>query len=205
MWGRTDWYILQCKECDYVFAQTDDTWSEAYSHHDEDGQEHYELEHMYDYWPALSKRDKPEWIGDNSISGVKDVDALHTAMMELYGALNSNLPMLSAIGIRTCFDVASELLEVDPALTFVEKLDALMEAKHIREVDRKRLEVAVEAGNASAHRGWKPTANDLATTMTILEHFIFDAFVQPNRRKKLDEDALKMKGTVPPKPFRRKK
>ena len=189
-----------------MFAQTDVTTSEDYNqYYDEDGQEQCEMNHTYNYWPALSKRARPEWMGEYGLTGVNDVDALDTAMVELYGALNSNLPMLSAIGIRTCFDVASEVLEVDPALTFAEKLDALVETKRIREVDRERLETAVEAGNASAHRGWKPEPNDLATMMNILEHFVFDAFVQPNRRKQLDEDALKVKGITPPKPPRKKK
>jgi len=82
--------------------------------------------------------------------------------MEVYGALNANLPILSTIGIRTAFDVASDILKVDQGLTFAEKLDALAAGKHIREVDRERLATAVEAGNASAHCGWKPTATDLA-------------------------------------------
>ena len=138
-------------------------------------------------------------MGEYGLDDIKNVDALDAAMVELYGALNSNLPMLSAIGIRTCFDVASEFLEIDPTFTFAEKLNALVETKRIREIDRERLETAVDAGGASAHRGWKPKPDDLATMMTILEHFVFDAFVQPNRRKQLDEDALKVRGKVPPK------
>jgi hypothetical protein len=113
--------------------------------------------------------------------------------------------MLAAIGIRTCFDIASELLKVDPALSFAEKLDALVDAKHIRQLDRQRLETAVEVGNATAHRGWKPKAGDLDTMATVLEDFVFDAFVQPHRRKTLDEAAAKVRGTVPPKPTRKKK
>jgi hypothetical protein len=73
------------------------------------------------------------------------------------------------------------------------------------QLDRQRLETAVEVGNATAHRGWKPTAGDLDTMATVLEDFVFDAFVQPHRRKTLDEEAAKVRGTVPPKPVRKKK
>jgi Domain of unknown function (DUF4145) len=133
------------------------------------------------------------------------VDGLDSALRELYGVLNNDLSMLAAIGIRTCFDIASELLKVDPALTFAEKLDALVDAKHIRQLDRQRLETAVEVGNATVHRGWKPKAGDLDKMATVLEDFVFDAFVQPHRRKRLDEEAAKVRGTVPPKPTRKKK
>jgi len=134
-----------------------------------------------------------------------DVDGLNSALRELYGALENDLGMLAAIGIRTCFDIASELLKVDPALTFAEKLGALVDAKHIRQLDRQRLETAVEVGNATAHRGWKPRAGDLDTMTTVLEEFVFDAFVQPHRRRTLDEEAAKVRGTVPPKPTRKRK
>ncbi len=205
-WGRTDWYLLQCRGCDYVFAQTDVTTSEDYDHfYDEDGEAQCEQAHAYDYWPALSKRVKPDWMGEYGIDGLRDVDALDTALIELYGALNANLTMLAAIGIRTAFDVAAELLKVDKNLTFAKKLDALVGEKHIREVDRPRLKTAVEAGSASAHRGWKPSASDLATMMTILENFIFDTFVQPYRRAKLDEEAAKVRSTVPTRNARKEK
>jgi hypothetical protein len=205
-WGRTDWLLLQCRGCDYVFCQTDVTTSEDYDYHwDENGEEQCEQAHVYDYWPALSKRRKPDWMGEYGIDGLRDVDALDTALVELYGALNANLPMLAAIGIRTAFDVAGVLLKVDGDLTFAKKLDSLVQEKHIREVDRSRLETAVDAGSASAHRGWKPSAGDLSTMMTILENFIFDTFVQPYRRAKLDEEAAKVRSTVPIRLSHRKK
>ena len=204
-WGNTTWYILECRGCEHVFVQTVSINSEDMDQwYEPDGSTGGRYNEKLRYWPALSKRPRPEWMGDYGIDA-DDVDGLDGALLELYGALNNDLSMLAAIGIRTCFDIASELLKVDPALTFAEKLDALVEAKHIRQLDRQRLETAVEVGNATAHRGWRPEADDLDTMVTVLEDFVLDAFVQPHRRKTLDEKAAKVRGTMPPKPIRKKK
>jgi hypothetical protein len=204
-WGNTTWYILECRGCEHVFVQTvsinsedTDQWCEP------DGSTGGRYNEALEYWPALSKRRRPEWMSEYGIEA-DNVDELDSALRELYSALNNDLSMLAAIGIRTCLDIASELLKVDPALTFAEKLDALVDAKHIRQLDRQRLETAVEVGNATAHRGLKLKAGDLDTMATVLEDFVFDAFVQPHRRKTLDEKAAKIRGTVPKKRIRKKK
>lgn len=205
VWGNTAWYILECRGCEHVFIQTASTSSEDVDQwYEEDGSSGSLYNETLKYWPALSKRSYPDWMTEHGIEA-GDADALDSALLELYIALNNDLSIFSAIGIRTCFDIASELLKVDPGFTFAEKLDALVDGKHIREADRPRLDTAIEAGNATAHRGWKPQAADLETMMKVLEDFIFDAFVQPHRRKKLDDNAAKVRVTVPPRPPRRTK
>ncbi len=202
-WGNTTWYILECRGCEHVFAQTISTNSEDTEQWDgPNGPEGGHIETIQ-YWPALSKRPRPEWMSAYGIT--EGVYGLDDSLLELYGALDSGLNMLAAIGIRTCFDVASELLGIEPALTFAEKLDALVEAKHIRLVDRSRLETAVEAGNATTHRGWKPKASDLDAMATVLEDFVFGAFVQPHQRRILDAKAAKVRISVPERIPRRKK
>jgi hypothetical protein len=199
-WGETIWYTLQCRGCDHVFVQTVSTNSEAFDLSDaSDGSTECTYYEDIAYWPALSKRQRPDWMTEYSVDA-DNAAALHLALRELYGALNNDLNMLAAIGVRTCFDIASELLGVEPNLTFVEKLDALVGAKHIQPLDRERLDTAIEAGHASAHRGWRPQASDLDTMANILEDFVFNTFVQPYRRKKLNEKAASVRKTVPPKP-----
>jgi hypothetical protein len=41
--------------------------------------------------------------------------------------------------------------------------------------------------------------------MGVLDHFIQESFVAPARKKQLDDEAAKIKKTVPPKPPRTKK
>lgn len=196
---------MQCRGCDYVFVEKASSSSEDwYYETGADGERYPEVVESISYWPALSKRKKPDWMTDGGIDA-PNVDKLDVAMLELYGALNNDLNVLAGIAIRTCFDVASELLNVDPAATFKEKLDDLVEKGHIGVKDRERIETLVDAGSASAHRGWRPRSQDLSVMTEILEHFVHDAFVAPSRKAKLDAQASKMKENVPQKQQRKPK
>jgi hypothetical protein len=62
----------------------------------------------------------------------------------------------------------------------------------------EEFEVLINAGNASAHRGWKPSFNDIDPLMDTLEHFINDAFVTPHLRKASAERLAKVRSKVPP-------
>ena len=193
-WGRTTWRILQCRGCEHVFVQTNSIFSEDYEPTElEDGSTNETLK----YWPALSKRKMPEWMSSSGIT-VGNIGGLDPVLLELYTALDNDLHMLAGSGIRTAFDVASDLLGIDQGLTFGEKLDELVTMKLIGAVDKDRMAVLVDAGSAALHRGWRPTAEDLDAVMAVLEHFIFEAFVAPDRRRKLDEGAAKVKTKVPP-------
>jgi Domain of unknown function (DUF4145) len=193
----THWYLLRCRGCDHVFVMTVDTNSEDIDYfYEEDGSTGGTHTETLAYWPALSKRPLPDWIDQITVPN-KDSDLLNTYLNELYGALNGDLNTLSAIGIRTSFDIAAELLGVNENKTFKEKLEALEADGHIGALDLERLETLIEAGNASAHRGWRPKAEDLDTLMEVLEHFIHDAFVAPLKKKRLDAKAAAVKGKVP--------
>lgn len=126
-----------------------------------------------------------------------DKAPLKDALGELYGALENDLNTLASIGIRTTFDIASELLGVKPELTFTKKLDKLVELGHIGVVDRDRLDALVDAGSASAHRGWKPSQDEVSIMADVLEHFIHAAIVAPEDRKLLDQKAASIRKKVP--------
>jgi hypothetical protein len=192
----TEWRILECRGCGYVFVQTVATNSEDYDQdYDVDGSTTMTLNETIEYWPTLSKRNMPDWM----VRGItaKNGGRLNLSIRELYGALDNDLNRLAAIGMRMSFDIATELLGIDPALTFEKKLNELVSKGLIGIVDKDRLEVLVDAGSASAHRGWHPNAEDLRSMMDILEHFVETAFVEPSRRKALDAKAAKVKTGVP--------
>jgi hypothetical protein len=92
--------------------------------------------------------------------------------------------------MRTVFDRASELLGVNPAKSFAKKLDQLHEARQISSAEKKHLEVLAGAGGAAAHRGWEPGPEQLATLVSIMEHFV-NSFI-------LKEDVAKLEGSIPP-------
>lgn len=90
----------------------------------------------------------------------------------------------------------SELLKVDPAKSFREKLDDLLSAGHIGGSEKEHLDILTNAGSAAAHRGWSPTLDDLSTLMDIAERFMYRAFVMDVRVKKVARN-------IPPKPQRK--
>lgn len=200
----TTWFILVCRGCEHVFIQTHSTNSEDYyDYYDEEGEHQREHNEVIQYWPARSKRELPDWMTAGGIEAEGDkIDRLSVSMRELYGALDSDLNMLAAIGIRTSFDIAAELLGAEERLPFEKKLTFLVEHKIIREAERDHLAVLVDAGSASAHRGWKPTSEELNTLMETIESFIYDSFVVPKRRNEAAQKIAKMKENVPPRAIR---
>jgi hypothetical protein len=198
------WRILKCRGCGYVFIQMAASNSEDYDQeYDVDGSTNITLNETFEYWPALSKRKMPDWM-ENGIEA-KNAAPLKHSMRELYGALENDLNRLAAIGMRMSFDIATERLGVGPERSFKEKLNELVSKGFIGIVDKERLEVLVDAGSASAHRGWSPTMEDLRSMMDILEHFVETAFVEPFRRRALDAKAAKVKTGVPKRKTRVKK
>lgn len=197
----TDWFILECRGCEHVFALTVSTNSEDVDYdYGPDGEIVSFYPETLDFWPSRSKRDRPIWLSEIALDDV-DTSPLEQSLSELYGALDNDLFSLAGIGVRTTFDIASELLGVDTSLTFAKKLDALVDGGHIGKADRSHVETLIDAGSASAHRGWRPTAGDLKTMMDVLEYFILSAFVEPERRKRRSEEVSRLK--PPPKPSRK--
>jgi hypothetical protein len=194
----TSWYLFQCRGCEHVFVQTVYTDSENIDwQYGPNGEtEGYAVETMR-YWPALAKRRRPEWITAHGIDSDHNVRALDDSLFELYGALDNDLTILAAIGIRTSFDIASELLGIAPELRFQEKLKELVNLGHIGTVDKEHLDALIDAGSASAHRGWQPTTEDLNTMMEVLENFLHASFVAPKKQKHLQDKVSKMRKTVP--------
>jgi hypothetical protein len=102
------------------------------------------------YWPAsATKQDHLDW-------GKLSDGILINLLKSVYIALEHDLKVLAAIGMRTVFDRASELVGVDPTKSFTKKLEQLYNEGHIGATERERLEILTDAGSAAAHRGWEP-------------------------------------------------
>ena len=209
--GNFDWtmtlYLLVCRGCNFAFSQSVSTDSESYNDYYD-----YNGEHCRDYdetiltWPAKSKRERPDWFKHYHIEGhLIDTIALSAALNELYRALDAELLVLSSIGIRTAFDVASETLGIEPSLPFAKKLDELVTSGKILTSQQEKLQVLVEAGSASAHRGWKPETEQVDVQMDILEEFIYNCMVLPSREKKKDDKVAALKKSVPQKSAKKTK
>jgi hypothetical protein len=186
--------ILQCPACETVYHQTIFTCSEDWDvvRNPHTGEEEYVYIEDIKHWPSPAKRPRPQWL--DRLPSV-DTD-LYRLLSDVYSALEIELDVLAAIGIRTTFDRGAELLSIDPAKTFGEKLDDLVAAGYIGSTERDALAAMTDAGSASAHRGWKPTAQQLETMLQLIEAFVHRNFI-------LRDDVSGLKNAVPARPRRR--
>jgi hypothetical protein len=191
VWGRLDYRILQCRGCNDVYFQVEEIFSEDQEvrANPVTGEGELYLPPKFTYWPPPPKRPKPDWIFQ-----LDDISLL-SLLEEIYAARNNDLDVLCAIGIRTAFDRASELLSVDPNQSFSAKLTELETRGDISRKDKETLDTLVDAGSAAAHRGWRPRQHELDTMMGIIEGFLQRKFI-------LEASASKMKQRVPQRPKR---
>jgi hypothetical protein len=127
--GNYDWwtnlYLLVCCGCDHVFAQSASSDSESFYPvgHDGEGNPEYESDEQIRTWPARFKRERPRWFDtfERHIEHERAED-LFSCLLQVYEALDHDLNILAAIGVRTTFDVASEILGIDPEAPFERKL-----------------------------------------------------------------------------------
>ena len=118
--------ILECCGCERVYFRRDRWFSEweTIGEHPITGEPRLEGGTETVYWPPPVSRRRPNWLHRIQESE-RDLGKL---LEELYAALDNDLRVLAAVAVRTVFDRASELLQVDPAIKFDEKLKNLQAA-----------------------------------------------------------------------------
>jgi hypothetical protein len=172
----------------------------VYSHeYDSQSGEWYPVSDLNDsYWPAVAGRKMPVWFEDTiKISTLKD-GRLREAMTDLYAALDADLYVYAAVGLRGCFEIAAECLGVEDQ-SFQNKLNKLLSTGSILPDDYDSLKVLIEAGHAAVHRGFRPDRPDIEAVTDVLESFIFNAFISPYRSMRAKEQAETIASKVPPK------
>jgi hypothetical protein len=188
--GSVDHSLLECRGCEKVFYETQSWDSESIDHYyNAQGETESKFEIRKATYPKPDTKTKPRWF--DAIHKVDD--QLHEILNEMYLAYDNDARILTAIGLRTALDRSTELLKIDPAKTFKEKLDELQANGWIGETEKDILEVVTDAGGAAAHRGWKPGGPDIAMLLTVMEVFLQKAFI-------VGKDALSIKKNIPAKP-----
>lgn len=115
------------------------------------------------------EREKPLWYGTLSSD-------LQSILDEVYLALSLRLRALTAMGLRTVIDMVCDDHVGDKG-GFSQKLDALENKGCINANEKAILEIAIDVGSASAHRGHNPSLEDLNTLIDIVEHLLHGVYV----------------------------
>lgn len=139
------------------------------------------------YYPPPVSRRVPPWRG-------KLPHELGSVLGEVYAALDADSRRLALMGARTAIDIA--LLEkVGDSGTFQEKLASLEKKGFVGKQNREILAAALDAGNAAAHRGFRPKPEDLATVMDIVENVLQSVYVLEGAAAKLRKATPKRQHT----------
>jgi Domain of unknown function (DUF4145) len=115
------------------------------------------------YPPQVSRR-LPDWH-DELPSEIQEL------LSEIYTALHSNSRRLALMGARTVIDMFV-LDKIGDVGTFKQKLQALVDEGYLGNQQRDILNVALEAGNAAAHRGYKPPSEVLSHVIDVVESLV---------------------------------
>lgn len=191
--GGVDHSLLQCRGCETVFYEHSSWNSEDIDYwYDENGDTQGEHPRTKTTYPKPESKTKPVWL-----DSIYKVDAqLRNILEEMYVAYDNQSYILASVGLRTALDRATEVLSIDPAISFEEKLDALVDGGWIGLTEREILDVVTNAGHAAAHRGWAPENHELTQLLSALELFLQKAFI-------VGKKALSLKTTIPAKPKRK--
>ena len=185
VWAHTTYRILECPACESVYCQSDFVFSEDMdiSQDPITGEIEYDYDHKIEHWPHTpqSKRKKPHWLEKILLVD----ESVYSLISSVYVALENDLSVLAAIGIRTVFDRTSEFVGIDPAKSFASKLSELVVLGKIGTDQRDILDILTDAGSAAAHRGWSPTPEELDTMLDVIESFLHNTFILGEAAKKL--------------------
>ncbi len=165
--------MLQCRGCDDVSMRIDH-WGSAYGETDPE------------FYPPRTSRRFPSWLWELPADWCG-------LLREVHGALHADSRRLAMMGARTVIDLY--LTEaVGNAGSFESRLGLLVSSGKLAPDDKATLKAALEAGNAAAHRGYNPRADDLDAVMDIVEHLL-QGFV-------LKHSAVSLQKNTPPRPPR---
>ncbi|WP_366140154.1 DUF4145 domain-containing protein [uncultured Marivita sp.] len=162
------WRILECGGCECVFFGSSCSDESVLG-----GPKYYPK-------PYGSPDDRALYL---TLFGDKEIASL---LSDFERCRTAKLFRPAAVMARTLFEYSAHVLGVAPNNTTLgQKLNALNETGHISLRERDDLDAIIQAGNAAAHRGWKPTENDIEVVALVLHSFLDRNFTNPNRVERL--------------------
>ena len=129
------------------------------------------------YFPPRIARQVPRWL-----TRVKDKE-ITSLLHEVYTALQADCARLAMMGCRTILD-RMMVAAVGDVGTFEQKLDQMVVEQLLAKPHRDVLHAAIDAGSASAHRGYLPPWPVLDHVVSIVEHLV-QASLLPHAAKEI--------------------
>ncbi|HXG57830.1 MAG TPA: DUF4145 domain-containing protein [Thermoanaerobaculia bacterium] len=132
------------------------------------------------YFPAPISRPLPHWRWQVP-------DELRELLEEIYAALQIGAPRLALMGTRALIDMVA-VREAGDVGTFTAKVAALEQRGFVSKRNSDVLAVALDAGNAAAHRGFKPEIDVLLAVIDIVENIVQAIYHLPHRASRVQRE-----------------
>ena len=125
------------------------------------------------YGPPRLWRRAPAWL-----ASLQSLDlTLKELLDEVYSATNDMQVRLLSMGVRSAVDhVMDKILGADMG-SFEAKLDEMVKRGHITTTQREHLEIVIDAGSASTHRGYRPPQQLLDEMLAVMESIIRNHYI----------------------------
>lgn len=174
IWWTADYELFACEGCEEVTLRQEERWSESDPSIP-----------TISYFPPRVARRTPKWLWE-----VEDQHILEL-LKEVYSTLQADGRRLAMMGCRAILDRIM-VTAVGDVGSFSAKLDKMVSERLLSQPDRDVLDAAIDAGNASSHRGYLPTVEDLHHVVDIVEHTVHATL--------LADAAQTIKDKTPPRP-----
>jgi len=148
---KTEYSMLECCGCDEVMLKRVHYFSE-----DPDA--------SVSFFPPPASRWVPKWRWKLPIPIAKLIG-------EVYTALQADGLSLAMMGARAIIETAM-VKKVGDHGSFKNNLQAMEGSGYLSKSNTAYLEVALDAGSASAHRAHRPTIEEMDTVMDIVENLL---------------------------------
>lgn len=122
--------------------------------------------------PRLWRR-PPRWLADLE---PQDPD-LMGLLEEVYSAAHTGQVRLLSMGIRSVLDRMMTMALDGNVSSFREKLKEMVAKGHLAAEQASNIEIIIDAGSASAHRGFKPARELLEEMLNVMESLVRERYI----------------------------
>jgi hypothetical protein len=179
--GDRNYQVLACRQCSHVTYRT-----LHWVHPGLGGDSYLEVK---DVFPPPSFRPKPKWYPRLD-------ERFRLILDEVYLALDHGMFFVASTGTRTALDVLI-VDSIGDIGNFKEKIDDLVKRAILEPDLGELLRNVIDAGSASAHRGFKPDAEAMKTMMDITEQIFYRVCIEPQDRYQLKVKAEELQKQTP--------
>lgn len=125
------------------------------------------------YAPPRLWHQPPKWLSD-----LEQYDPdLKGLLDEVYSATHDKQMRLLSMGVRSVLDRMMSLALGSGAKGFKEKLSSMIKEGHLTKKQADNMEIVIDAGSASTHRGFKPPRDLLEEMVIVMEGLVRDHYI----------------------------